>query len=100
VKTLDVQDLSALEAALDAVPEGVWIEVITAGERFLLRRVSGGYYLPGDLVIASGDVCQGKPESVEVIDFEKRLADASYGTADLTTLTPEAKDFLRESGLI
>ena len=33
-------------------------------------------------------------------DFEKRLEDASYGTLDFTTLTPEAKDFLKESGLI
>jgi hypothetical protein len=102
VSTLAVDDLSALEVALDAVPVGDWIEVITAGETFRLRCVAAGsFYLPGDLTIRSGDICDGKPSSVKVLtDFEKRLAEASYGTLDLTTLSAEAKDFLRESGLI
>lgn len=98
--SLDVSDLSALEVALDAVPVGTWIEVVTAGETFRLQRVPNGFYLPGDVVIASGDICDGHPSSVEVIDFEKRLEDASYGTLDLSTLPPEARDFLRESGLL
>ena len=32
-----------------------------------LVRVPGGWHLPGDVVIASGDVADGRPESVEVL---------------------------------
>lgn len=93
MKTLDVHDLSALEVALDAVPLGDWIEVVTAGETFRLQSVPGGYYLPGDVVIASGDICDGHPTHVEVIE-------KPYGTLDLSTLTSEEQEFLRESGLL
>jgi len=51
-------------STLDAVPEGHWIEVTTNGETFRLVRVPGGWYLPGDVVIASGDI---PPVSVEVL---------------------------------
>jgi len=67
VSTIDVTDPGALEAALDAVPEGQWVEVDTAGEAARLVRVFGGWYLPGDLVVASGDVAGGRPLRVEVL---------------------------------
>jgi len=67
VSTLDVHDLAALEADLEAVPLGHWIEVTTAGETFRMQRVPGGFYLPGDVTIASGDVCDGRPTRVEVL---------------------------------
>jgi hypothetical protein len=40
--------------------------------------------------------------SVETMseDFERRLAEAPYGTLDLSELTPKEKDYLMESGLI
>lgn len=68
MSSLDAQDPSALEAALDGLPVGTWVEVTTARETFRLRRVPGGWYLPGDVVVASGDVVDGRPESVRVLN--------------------------------
>ena len=70
MKSLDVHDLSALEAALDAVPLDHWVEVTTAGETFRLQRVPGGFVLPGDVVIASGDIADGKPSRVRVLGWQ------------------------------
>lgn len=70
---LDATDPAALEAVLDALPEGTWIEVETEGETFLVQRVPGGWVLPGDVVIASGDVADGRPERVEVLGDDGRL---------------------------
>jgi len=55
------------EAALDALPLGCWLEVVTNVETFHLQRVEGGWHLPGDLTIASGDVLDGQPERAETL---------------------------------
>lgn len=56
-----------LEAWLEALPEGTWVEVTVAGEALRVVRVPGGWWLPGDLVVASGDVADGRPEGVAVL---------------------------------
>ena len=61
MSALDVTDLAALEAALEALPLGQWVDVVTAGETHRLIRV------PGDLTIASGDVVDGAPTTVVVL---------------------------------
>lgn len=63
----DITDPAALKTALDALPLDHWIDVTTNGETFRLVRVPGGWHVPGDLVIASGDVADGRPVSVEVL---------------------------------
>ncbi|WP_166136526.1 hypothetical protein [Nocardioides ochotonae] len=67
MSALDVGDPAALEAALDALPEGCWIEVTNEDGRHLVVRVPGGWHLPGDVTVASGDVADGRPERVEVV---------------------------------
>lgn len=85
MSALDVSDARALEAALEALPLGTWVEVTPAslvepdslpGEDTFdpadyaetLQRVPGGWYLPGDVVIASGDIVDGRPLQVLVSD--------------------------------
>lgn len=66
---LNTTDHAALEAALEATPPGTVARVTLAGgEEHIIHRVAGGWYLPGDLTVASGDVADGRPESVEVLD--------------------------------
>src|SRR5438477_418443 len=67
VTVLDVRDPTALEAALEAQSEGCWVEVTVAGERLLVVRVPGGWYMPGDLTVASADIVEGRPTRVEVL---------------------------------
>lgn len=68
---LDTTDPVALEAALEATPPGTIVHVHGAnGEVFVVHRVDGGWYLPGDLVIASGDIADGRPTAVEILDEE------------------------------
>lgn len=88
MNTLDVHDLSALEGALDAVPLGDWVEVTTNGETFALQRCSGGWHLPEDVVIASGDVCDGCPTRVVVLGEAER-AWIQRQIKDAPPLTPE-----------
>lgn len=65
---LDTTDPIALEAALEATPVGAVAHVRSQeGDVFTLHRVDGGWYLPGDLVITSGDVADGRPAAVEVL---------------------------------
>lgn len=64
---LDVRDPAALEAALEALPLGEWVEVETVGEVFRLVRMPGGWHLPGDLTVASGDVVDGHPARVVLL---------------------------------
>jgi hypothetical protein len=64
---LDTTDPAALEAALEAQPPGTVAHVRLRGEVLTIRRVDGGWYLPGDLVITSGDVADGRPDAVEVV---------------------------------
>lgn len=68
MSSLDPRDPAALEAALEALPEGTEVEVEVAGEELVLVRVPGGWHLPGDVVVASGDVADGRPTRVEVLD--------------------------------
>ncbi|WP_281966296.1 hypothetical protein [Serinicoccus marinus] len=79
---LPVADPAALEAALEALPRGTWVAVVPgppppdvpgedpfdpADYAETVLRVPGGWYLPGDLVVASGDVADGRPLRVEVV---------------------------------
>lgn len=65
---LDTRDLDALEAALDATPPGTVARVHGAeGEWHVIHRVDGGWYLVGDLVIASADIAEGRPTVVEIL---------------------------------
>lgn len=70
---LDVRDPAALEAALEAQPEGCWVEVLVKGERLFVVRVPGGWYLPGDLTVASADIVGGRPTRVDVLGDDGRL---------------------------
>lgn len=66
-KRLDVSDAAALEAALEAAEPGALAHVTTGeGEDFVLQRVEGGWYLPGDVVVTSGDVADGRPTAVHL----------------------------------
>jgi hypothetical protein len=67
VTALDFSDPVALEAALEAQPDGCWADVTVEGERLLTVRVPGGWHLPGDLTVASSDVADGRPPRVEVL---------------------------------
>ncbi|GAA1920192.1 hypothetical protein [Nocardioides marmoribigeumensis] len=67
---LDVSDPVALEAALEALPEGTWVEVDAGVEVLRVVRVPGGWHLPGDLAVASADVVDGEPGSVVVLTEE------------------------------
>ncbi|MGN6253363.1 MAG: hypothetical protein ACTHNS_16285 [Marmoricola sp.] len=69
----EANDPAPLAAALDALPEGTWVEVGVAGETHLIVRVPGGWHLPGDLAVASADVAEGRPERVEVLGPDDHL---------------------------
>lgn len=68
---LSVSDPAALEAALEAAPLDTTARVTTAdGERLTVRRVPGGWYLPGDVVVASGDIAYAEPRAVSLLRDE------------------------------
>lgn len=67
MSALDVTDPAALEAALEALPEGTAVRVTGEGGEHVVHRVPGGWYLPGDVVVASGDVADGRPSGVVVL---------------------------------
>lgn len=70
MSALDASDPAALEAALEALPPGTAVRVTTPdGADHVAHRVEGGWYLPGDVVVASGDVADGRPSRVEVLDL-------------------------------
>ena len=73
VTALDVRDSAALEAALEAQPEGCWVEVTVAGERLVVVRVPGGWHLAGDRTVASADVVEGRPTRVDMLGDDGRL---------------------------
>jgi hypothetical protein len=82
VTALDPRDPVALEAALEAQTEGRWAEVTVEGERLLIVRVSGGWHLPGDLAVSSGDIVDGRPTAVVILGGDGRLsAPAAIGQA-------------------
>lgn len=65
---LSVSDPAALETALEAAPLDTVARVTTAdGESLTVHRVPGGWYLPGDVVVASGDIADGEPRAVSVL---------------------------------
>jgi hypothetical protein len=71
---LAVGDPAVLGAALDALPEGTWVEVTTPeGDRHLVVRVPGGWHLPGDVTVASADVVEGRPSRVEILGDDGHL---------------------------
>ena len=65
---LDTADPARLEAALEALPRGTAVRVSAGGAAHIIHRVPGGWYLPGDLAVASADVAQGRPDEAEVLD--------------------------------
>ena len=68
VRHLSVADPEALEAALEAAPVGTVARVTTPdGVRLYPRRVPGGWYLPGDMAVASADVVAGQPRAVALL---------------------------------
>ncbi len=67
-RRLDTTDPERLEAALEALPTGAAVRVVTDGEEHVVHRVPGGWYLPGDVAVASADVAEGRPTLVEVVD--------------------------------
>ena len=73
MSVLDCADPAALEAALEALPEGTFVLVVAQGQRHLLRRVPGGLHLRGDLAVACADVAEGRPTHVEVLGMDDRL---------------------------
>jgi len=81
VQDLDVTDPAALEAALDAAPLDTLARVETAGgETLTVVRVPGGWHLPGDLTVTSGDVAEGGPRAVSLLlDQDYRSSGWSTG---------------------
>ena len=59
--------MTGLQAFLEDLPVGTWLDVTTNGETFRVQRVPGGLYLPGDVVVSVLDVCDGEPTRVEVV---------------------------------
>lgn len=87
---------SALEARLEALPRGTVIEVETAGETFHVHRVLGGWHLPYDTTVTSGDICDGQPVRVEVLGdlygedpFDERDEWVQRALRDAPPLRPE-----------
>lgn len=67
MRDLDTTDPTALEAALEALPVGTVARVVIAtGETLDITRCPGGWYLDGDLAVASADVAEGRPTRVSV----------------------------------
>jgi hypothetical protein len=86
---LDTTDLDRLEAALDAAPPGTLARVVTDGQTYLLHRVNGGWHLPGDVVIASGDVADGRPSAVTLLDADDRRRGDEEGLMLLAEIHPQ-----------
>ena len=69
MRNLTTSDPAALEAALEAAAMGTIARVTLAdGERLKIYRVQGGWHLPGDVVVASGDVADGRPRAVTLAE--------------------------------
>ncbi len=87
-QNLATTDPAALEAALEAAPIDTLARVESAeGEVFLIHRVPGGWHLPGDLTVTSGDVADGRPSAVSLLMEEDYRQDE--GLAVLADLDPE-----------
>lgn len=83
VQNLDTSDPAALEEALEAAPLHTLARVVTAGgETFDVQRVPGGWYLPGDVVVASGDVAEGQPRAVSLLPDEDYRGEDAYDERD------------------
>ncbi|MGZ8741672.1 MAG: hypothetical protein ACXWXO_01990 [Nocardioides sp.] len=66
-----MSDPAALEAALEAAPLDTVAQVTTVdGERLTVQRVPGGWYLEGDVVVASGDIADAGPRAVSLLRDE------------------------------
>lgn len=95
VQNLDVTDPTALEAALEAAPLDTLARVVTAGgERLTVRRVPGGWDLPGDLAVASADVAAGEPRAVALL-LREDYRGGSDGLAEYADIDPEDAASLR-----
>ena len=66
-QNLDTTDPLALEAALEAAPLHTLGRVVNDSGTFIIHRVPGGWYLPGDLTVTSGDVADGRPTAVSML---------------------------------
>jgi len=66
---LDTSDPDRLEAQLEAAPLGTCARIEHEdGAVFHVYRTPGGWYLPGDMAVASRDVVDGEPVSVALLD--------------------------------
>ncbi len=86
-QNLDTTDPAALEAALEAAPLHTLARVVNDSGAFIIHRVPGGWYLPGDLTVTSGDVGDGRPTAVSMLMDEDYRTDE--GLAILADLDPD-----------
>jgi len=65
---IDTSIPATLEEALDAAPLGTRAPVTIAdgSETLTVMRVPGGWYLPGDLTVTSGDIADARPRAVSL----------------------------------
>lgn len=62
-------DPAALEAALEALPEGVTIRVLDVDNGpWGVVRVPSGWHIVGDVTVTSGDIAEGGNVSIAVLD--------------------------------
>ncbi|GAA1962818.1 hypothetical protein GCM10009798_23240 [Nocardioides panacihumi] len=82
VQNLDTTDPAALEAALEAAPLDTLGQVTVDGQTHNIQRVTGGWYLPGDVVVTSGDVADGRPDAVSLLRDEDYRGEDPYDERD------------------
>ena len=66
-QNLDTTNPTTLEAALEAAPIDTLARVVNESGTYLIHRVPGGWHLPGDLTVTSGDVADGRPSAVSML---------------------------------
>ncbi|MEE3127068.1 MAG: hypothetical protein VX494_07630 [Actinomycetota bacterium] len=75
-----MSDPAALEVALEEAPLDTLAQVVTSGgEPLTVVRVPGGWYLPGDMAVASADVAWAGPREVALLDG---FGDTPFDRAD------------------
>ncbi len=68
VQNLDTTDPAALEDALEAAPLYTLARVVVNETgTFIIHRAPGGWHLPGDVTVTSGDVADGRPSAVSML---------------------------------
>lgn len=73
---LDTTDAARLEEQLEAAAPGTVARVTAAdGEEHVVHRVPGGWYLPGDLAVTSGDIAGAEPTAVALLGQVERFGE-------------------------